>query len=277
MAMNDRQSKILHYIENHGSVRTRDLQELCAECTPMTLWRDLEKLEESGYIHRFHGGASLAYTQDHEEERPFFSRLNENVTEKEDISLIAVDLLTPNHALYLDGGSTTYSLARHLPDGHYTIITSGANIAVELSQRNGFNVNLLGGQVLGSTLACSGPQAEDMLDSINIDIAVLATSGFSLENGFACGCLSEARLKRHVISKAASCSIMLMDLDKIGKAHPFTFATLSDIDIIITNDEPPPAILQRMESEHVKIFSPNDGYTSSERRSWFEDFLASKR
>ena len=32
--------------------------------------------------------------------------------------------------------STTYSLAKRLPDGHYTIITSGANIAVELSQRN---------------------------------------------------------------------------------------------------------------------------------------------
>ena len=275
--MNERQSKIFHYIESHGSVRISELQALSTGYTPMTLWRDLEKLEALGYIHRFRGGASIAHAQEREGEQPFYSRLKKNVTEKEAISQIAVDLLTPNHALYLDGGSTTYSLARHLPDGHYTIITSGANIAVELSQRNGFNVNLLGGQVLGATLACSGPQAEDMLENINIDIAILATSGFSLENGFACGCLSEARLKRHVISKAASCSIMLMDLDKIGKVHPFTFAFLRDIDIMITNDNPPPVILQKMEREHVKLFSPSDGYTSKERHVWFEEFLASKR
>ena len=248
MIMNERQAKIYRYIEYHGSARISELQELSSGYTPMTLWRDLAKLESLGYIHRFRGGARIAQAQSHEGEQPFYSRLKKNVPEKEVIAQLAVDLLTPNHALYLDGGSTTYSLARRLPDGHYTIITSGANIAVELSQRNGFNVNLLGGQVLGSTLACSGPQAEEMLEHINIDIAILATSGFSLENGFACGCLSEALLKRHVISKAASCSIMLMDLDKIGKVHPFTFALLHDIDIVIANDTPPPAILRKMEA-----------------------------
>ena len=170
--MNERQSKIYRYIEYHGSARIGELQELSAGYTPMTLWRDLEKLESLGYIHRFRGGARIAQAPDPQGEQPFYSRLKKNVPEKEIIAQIAVDLLTPNHALYLDGGSTTYSLARHLPDGHYTIITSGANIAVELSQRNGFNVNLLGGQVLGSTLACSGPQAEDMLEHINNHIAV---------------------------------------------------------------------------------------------------------
>lgn len=274
--MNERQSKILRYIESHGSARIGELQELSPGYTTMTLWRDLSKLEELGCIRRFRGGASAVYTQERDGEQPFYSRLKKNTAEKETISQIAVELLTPNHALYLDAGSTTYSLAQHLPDRHYTIITSGANIAVELSQRNGFNVNLLGGQVLGSTLSCSGPQAEDMLQSMNIDIAVLATSGFSLENGFACGCLSEAHLKRHVISKASSCSIMLMDREKVGKVHPFTFAVPADIDLLITNEEPPAAILNRLEEDHVKVFYPNDGYTAEARLAWFEKFLSAK-
>lgn len=275
--MNERQSKILYFIESKGSVQIKELQELVSGYTPMTLWRDLAKLEELGYIRRFRGGASAVRNQYTEQEQSFFYRLKKNVYEKEEISRIAVGLLNSYHALYLDGGSTTYSLAKRLPDGHFTIITSGANIAVELSQRNGYNVNLLGGQVIGTTLACSGPQAEDMLSSMNVDVAVLSTSGFSLENGFASGYLSEAHLKKRVIEKASSCVIMLMDKGKIGKVQPFTFGRPRDIDVLITDEELPQNVIDEMEKNHVKVFFPKDGYEERERRAWLEEFLSTQK
>lgn len=275
--MNERQAKILYFIESKGSVQIKELQELVSDYTPMTLWRDLAKLEELGYIRRFRGGASAVRSQVTEQEQSFFYRLKKNVYEKEEISRIAVGLLNPYHALYLDGGSTTYSLAKRLPDGHYTIITSGANIAVELSQRNGYNVNLLGGQVIGTTLACSGPQAEDMLSSMNVDVAVLSTSGFSLENGFASGYLSEAHLKKRVIEKASSYVIMLMDKAKIGKVQPFTFARPQNIDILITDEELPKNIMDEMQRNQVKVFFPKDGYEDRQRRDWLEEFFSARK
>ena len=275
--MNERQAKILYFIESKGSVQIKELQELVSDYTPMTLWRDLAKLEELGYIRRFRGGASAVRSQVTEQEQSFFYRLKKNVYEKEEISRIAVGLLNPYHALYLDGGSTTYSLAKRLPDGHYTIITSGANIAVELSQRNGYNVNLLGGQVIGTTLACSGPQAEDMLSSMNVDVAVLSTSGFSLEYGFASGYLSVAHLKKRVIEKASSCVIMLMDKAKIGKVQPFTFARPQNIDILITDEELPKNIMDEMQRNQVKVFFPKDGYEDRQRRDWLEEFLSARK
>lgn len=274
--MNERQSKILEFIESHGSAQIRELQAIVPEYTPMTLWRDLSKLEELGYVRRFRGGAAAVRSQYKEQEQSFSYRLKKNVSEKEEITRIAVGLLNPYHALYLDGGSTTYSLAKQLPDGHFTIITSSANIAVELSQRNGYNVNLLGGQVIGTTLACSGPQAEDMLGSMNVDMAVLSTSGFSLENGFASGYLSEAHLKRRVIEKASSCIVMLMDQGKIGKVQPFTFGMPRDIDILITDAELPSNIMEEMEKNQVKVFYPGDGYGDMGRRNWLEAFLLEK-
>ena len=261
--MNERQAKILYFIESKGSVQIKELQELVSDYTPMTLWRDLAKLEELGYIRRFRGGASAVRSQVTEQEQSFFYRLKKNVYEKEEISRIAVGLLNPYHALYLDG--------------HYTIITSGANIAVELSQRNGYNVNLLGGQVIGTTLACSGPQAEDMLSSMNVDVAVLSTSGFSLENGFASGYLSEAHLKKRVIEKASSCVIMLMDKAKIGKVQPFTFARPQNIDILITDEELPKNIMDEMQRNQVKVFFPKDGYEDRQRRDWLEEFLSARK
>ena len=46
--MNERQAKILYFIESKGSVQIKELQELVSDYTPMTLWRDLAKLEELG-------------------------------------------------------------------------------------------------------------------------------------------------------------------------------------------------------------------------------------
>ena len=72
--MNERQAKILYFIESKGSVQIKELQELVSDYTPMTLWRDLAKLEELGYIRRFRGGASAVRSQVTEQEQSFFYR-----------------------------------------------------------------------------------------------------------------------------------------------------------------------------------------------------------
>ena len=82
------------------------------------------------------------------------------------------------------------------------------------------------------TLSCSGPQAEQMLDGMNIDVAIMAASGYSFNGGFTSGSLQEAQLKQRVIRKAA-CTMMLMDCGKIGRSHPFTFASLDDVDVLV--------------------------------------------
>ena len=66
-------------------------------------------------------------------------------------------------------------------------------------QKNRYNITLLGGQVSGVTLSCSGPQAEQMLDGMNIDVAIMAASGYSFNGGFTSGSLQEAQLKQRWI------------------------------------------------------------------------------
>ncbi|CAN4008053.1 sporulation transcriptional regulator SpoIIID, partial [Dysosmobacter welbionis] len=79
---------------------------------------------------------------------------------------------------------TILTLTYFLHEGSYTVVTSAANTAAELAQKNRYNITLLGGQVSGVTLSCSGPQAEQMLDGMNIDVAIMAASGYSFNGGF---------------------------------------------------------------------------------------------
>lgn len=72
----------------------------------------------------------------------------------------------------------------------------------------------------------------------------MSASAFSPESGFTVSNVSEAELKRKVISRAKK-TIMLLDQSKIGKDLLFTLADISEIHVLIT-DGPLSAELQQL-------------------------------
>ncbi len=254
--LNERRAQIRDYIDIHGEATVAELLELCGGCSSMTLWRDLNYLEQEGSIRRTRGGAISMRSIQPDIEGLYSQRAQEHTVEKRAISRAAVQFVETSHAIYMDAGSTLMGVAKLLPDLHYTIITSGANIAIELSQRRSCNVISVGGQISGNTLSFSGPQAEAFLDHVNIDTALMATSGYSLTGGFTSGSFSEQQLKRKVIEKASRV-IMLMDHSKIGRSLPFTFATLQDINVLVTDAPPPNEIMQEAEKRGVRVVVAN--------------------
>lgn len=255
--MNDRISKVRDFILSRGEVSISELQGLYAGFSSMTVWRDLKQLEELGYIRRVHGGVISTQTSALQVEGVYSKRARENTRQKIAIAKAAVRFILPGHAVYLDAGSTLMNVANHLNSERYTIITSGANIAIELSQRHTCDVLLTGGQISENTLSCSGAQALSFISSVNIDVAIMATSGFSVRTGFTSGSQSESQLKSAVIHKAAKV-VMLMDNTKLGHALPFTFATFSDIDAIICDAPLPEDMLRQAKSANVTCIIAND-------------------
>ena len=275
--LNKRQQSILAFITENGEAKNSQLQALIGDCSSMTLWRDLEKLEQEGKIVRFRGGAQAAPEQEdgQGQETNFVRRARLNTGEKESIALIAADLLQPDQSYFLDAGSTTFTLLKYLHHGNYNFITSAANIAAELASHPTCDVTMLGGQLNANTLSCSGPQAERMLQEINIDIAVMAASGYSSGSAFTSGRLTEAELKKHVVRKAFF-TIMLLDHSKLSKRHPFTFATLDDVDIVVGDASLPEEFRETCAKHGVQFFSSDDGYSSEERVRILQGLLAKK-
>lgn len=252
--INERIAKVRDYIHSRGEVSVSELQSLYEGYSSMTIWRDLKQLEEQGSIRRVHGGVISIQTAAFQVEGIYSKRARENTREKIAIAKAAVSLIHPGHAVYLDAGSTLMSVANHIGNDRYTIVTSGANIAIELSQRHTCDVLLTGGQISENTLSCSGAQAEQFISSINIDLALMSPSGFSLQNGFTSGSQSESLLKSAVISKAARI-VMLMDRSKLDRSLPFTFATLSEIDVLICDAPLPPDIAAEAAAQNVECIT----------------------
>ncbi len=257
MSNSNRLLTVREYIQSHGEVSIADLQSFYNGYSAMTAWRDLKQLEEQGYIRRVHGGAISMLAATPQIEGIYSKRAREYVHQKNAIARTALQFLAPGHSVYLDAGSTLMALANAMGSERYTVVTSGANIAIELSQRHTCDVLLTGGQISENTLSCSGAQAEDFISSINIDVALMATSGFSIRSGFTSGSQSESLLKSRVIRKAAKI-VMLMDHSKLGRSLPFTFASLDDIDVLICDARLPKELLARANTASVRCIVAED-------------------
>lgn len=251
---NDRQQQILHLLDSKGEVQLQHLKDIFPEVSVMTLRRDLIGLEADGKLIRTHGGAvSLKkLTVNSGEEDSYTRRAAENVEAKMKIAGKAVDMVEKGRSIYFDAGSTIMCLAKILNDDSYSIFTSGANIALELIKKLRTSVVLLGGLVNRNTLSTSGPDALMSLDSVNIDTAFMASSGFSIDSGFTVSNIYECELKRKLVKRARKV-ILLMDTMKINKNLPFTYATLEDIDIWVTDSVLPADVKAEADKYSVTI------------------------
>lgn len=252
---NDRQQQILKILEQKGEVHLQQLKDIFQDVSMMTLRRDLINLENDGQLIRTYGGAVNAKKLNsiNGEEFAYSRRAAENVEAKLNIAQKAVGFVEKGRSIYFDAGSTIMCMARALDDDNYSIVTCGANIALELVKKQNISVVSLGGLVNRNTLSMSGPNAMAFLDSINIDVAFMAASGFTLDSGFTVSNIYECELKKKILSRAKKV-ILLIDTSKINKILPFTFAKIQDIHTLVVEKELPEEL--RNECEKRGIYLP---------------------
>lgn len=91
--LNERQTSILSYVNEHGEAKNAELLALIGDYSMMTLWRDLAKLEQEGQIVRVRGGAIAAQNGTTGQEANFTYRAKQNTSAKEEIAKIAINLI----------------------------------------------------------------------------------------------------------------------------------------------------------------------------------------
>jgi len=251
---NQRQNEILTIIENKGDVSLQDLSLRFPDISVMTLRRDLITLETSGHVVRTRGGAvgiKMLGTISGEEDA-YSSRARENMAGKKIIADKALRFIQKGSSMYLDAGSTIMCLATNIPDENYSIVTNGVNIAQKLVQNSKISVVLPGGTVNSHTLSVSGPNSLSFLDNVNLELAFMSASAFSLNSGFTVSNIYECELKKKVIKRAKKV-IMLMDSSKIDKQLLFTVTGLEDIDVFICDTSLPDYIKEAAQALNIEI------------------------
>jgi DeoR/GlpR family transcriptional regulator of sugar metabolism len=91
-----------------------------------------------------------------------------------------------------------------------------------------------------------------MLENINIDMAFIGVSGCSAEAGFTCGTEADMLVKRMMIRKART-SVVMCSQEKFKSLMPYTFATLPDVDYLITDNHLPEGFAQAAKDAAVRV------------------------
>lgn len=234
MKMEARRKQIVELVNREGNVSFSMLMSQFKPISEMTLRRDLEFLDKTGSIVRVHGGAKsvdvVIGTDD-----LLLKRSVRNIEAKKLIAKKAVELLRVNTAIYLDSGSTTTLLARHIQDNAYMIFTSGITCVQEMLHLDKVQIHVVGGKVNRASQSTCSSKSLDYLDNTNFQTAFLGVTGFTPEHGFTCGTEDECELKRAVI-RNTDIVVALMDSAKVGVVGTFTYAMLKDVNIVVSDD-----------------------------------------
>lgn len=228
----ERHSRILEQLHKNKTVTVSELsQEL--DVSEVTIRKDLIKLEGEGLLTRIHGGATL--TDFLPVERSFSEKLAERMAEKQAIARQALKHIHPGDTIILGVGTTTMELAKLLWQVRdLTIVTNAVNIAMELNSHDKHTVILVGGEMRLKSYALVGAVAEDSLQKLSVFKCFIGVDGIHLKNGFSTLTLAEGKINRVMMERSRKVYV-LADHTKFGETHFTTFADLTDVDRIITD------------------------------------------
>lgn len=231
MRTHQRRSVIVSQLVERGEVTIADLASTL-DVSEMTIRRDLELLELEGVARRVRRGAISTVSRSHE---PAFAvRATRAAEEKRAIGRAAAELVGEGETAFVDVGTTTLELARHLDKRRrLTVVTSSIRVAAELGQASEIRVIVTGGTLRHGELSLVGRSAEDPFEELNCDVAFIGVAGVDAKKGLTEYNLDDTRIKRAALASARRC-IVLADRTKLGQVALASVAPLSAVDTLVT-------------------------------------------
>jgi DeoR family fructose operon transcriptional repressor len=260
----ERQQLIVGLITASGRASVTDLAERFS-ITTETVRRDLAALEAAGSVRRVHGGA-VSPDRFSTNEESILVRTDQRQPEKIRIAEAALALIPQDGtgSVLIDAGSTTESLAELLaartaataaisgPASELVVITHSLPIAARLSGEPGIALHLLGGKVRGLTQAAVGQSTVEAARRIRPDIAFIGTNGIHAAFGLSTPDPEEAAVKAAFVQSARRI-VVLADASKLDAETLVQFASLKDLDTLITDTKPSPDLADALADAGVEV------------------------
>ena len=232
LLVEERRNQLLEMVRKSGFASLPDLARSLG-VSESTLRRDLDSLEDSGTAKRTHGG--VFYTGPSPKLPHFDQRQPAQWDKKQAIAQRAVELVEDGDTLLLDGGSTTYEVARLLVNRPLQIVTNSLPVANLFASSTTTDLILVGGYVYPKSGVSLGPYANEMLERLNVRLTILSVSGIT-ERGFFNNNLLLVEAERAMM-KAADEVIVVADSTKFGRQSLAQLCALGDVQHLVVDHE----------------------------------------
>ena len=217
--------------------------------THQTIRRDVNRLTNAGLIARFHGGVRLLESTT--ENIAYRQRQAIAAGEKQRIAR-AIAARVPNGcSLIMNIGTTIEAVAHELlRHNDLRVITNNLNVAALLSGNPNCEVIVAGGVVRTNDQAIMGEATIDFIRQFKVDIGLIGISGIEPDGTLRDYDYREVRVARTIIDQSRQVWLAA-DHTKFSRAAMVELATLEEIDMVFTDQDPPSALSDLMAQHDV--------------------------
>ncbi|MCD8346488.1 MAG: DeoR/GlpR family DNA-binding transcription regulator [Lachnospiraceae bacterium] len=253
----ERRNEILEKLQIEKRVVVSELSQQYG-VSEETIRRDLDKLEKEGYATKSYGGAVI--NEDTGIDLPFNIRKNQNVQGKQKIAELAASLVEEGEHIILDASSTAVFVAKALKEtkSRLTVLTNSMEILLSLTDAPEWEIISTGGVMDERYLTFIGIEAERSIRAHYADKVIFSCKAFSRERGYMESKDSLAEIKKSMLSSGKT-RILAVDSTKFDRDAFAIVSDLRDVDIVVTDEQPPAAWMRDFERAGVKCIYPGDG------------------
>jgi DeoR family glycerol-3-phosphate regulon repressor len=244
-----RQNEIIGLLRENGRVGVEDLAGHF-DVSPQTIRRDLNELSEARLLVRVHGGAIVASSV---RNLAYDARKLVAQPHKRLIGEAAARLIADNSSLFINIGTTTEEVGHALAGrSGLLVITNNLNVATELYRNRAIEVIITGGSVRSSDGGVVGATTVDLVRQFRVDTAVIGISAIDEDGTLLDFDVREVPVSRAIIDNARRV-ILVADSSKFARSAPARVGTLADVDILVTDHIPSPAIADLCRAHDVAV------------------------
>jgi DeoR/GlpR family transcriptional regulator of sugar metabolism len=225
-----RRELIIEELRRHDEVTVNRLSEQLG-VSDVTIRKDLQQLEDQGYLTRVRGGA--VFSGRGQLELRFAARQQLALDEKRRLAARAAQFVRPGATVFLDGSTTVFQMTRLLRHVQgLTVITNGLYAALELSFAPEITTIVVGGILRKQSSSLVDLLTPELLRRLHVDVAFVSCRGFTVEHGLMESDLREAQLKR-AMAQAAQQTVALVDSSKVGHVYIASSLLPEEIDTLL--------------------------------------------
>ena len=251
----ERLNRLVAVLKENETMSVRRLSELL-DVSEMTIRRDLDTLKSEAIVDRSYGTATYHrnnIVENTVSNYELYSAKIQRNEEKDRIGKFAATLIEPGDVIVIDSGSTADKLAKYMPeDMDVTILCYNYNVLSRLINKTLTKLIFPGGYYHSTEQLFESPQAIELIGQIRATKAFIAATGVHEKLGITCANNYEVPTKRTVIQSAQT-RILITDSSKFGKVSPAYFAQLSEMDMIITDNQLPDEWKNIIERSEIKL------------------------
>ncbi len=232
VGLSQRRDLVREEVLTAGYVRVEELAQTYG-VSLMTMHRDLDQLQEEGWITKIRGAATANPTA--LRDAGVTDRSMSMSVEKAAIVREAGGLLGRGQTVFLDDSTTALGLvpllAAHVP---ITMATNFVPAMALLNPTDGVEAQLLGGAYDPRLQSCSGLQTVDAIAGLQADLLFMSTTGISEGR---CVHRSESTIMvRRALLEHSLRTVLLVDHAKFGRPAAHVLCGVERFDTVIVDD-----------------------------------------